>query len=55
MSKDALKQLLKPILRAMIFLIISLVASLYFASRIRGISEIITEKRAMLSFEGRFS
>ncbi|KKP98290.1 MAG: hypothetical protein US71_C0012G0003 [Parcubacteria group bacterium GW2011_GWD2_38_12] len=49
MSKDALKQLLKPILRAMIFLIISLVASLYFASRIRGISEIITEKRAMLS------
>src|SRR3989344_5298617 len=49
MSKDALKQLLKPILRAMIFLIISLVASLYFALRIRGISEIITEKRAMLS------
>lgn len=49
MFKDVLKQLLKPILKAMIFLIISLVVSLYFASQIKSISEVLTEKRAMLS------
>lgn len=49
MLKNILKQLLRPILKAVIFLIISLIASLYFASRIKDISEVLTEKRAMLS------
>lgn len=49
MLKNTLKQLLKPILKTMIFSVVSLATSLYFASRIKDISDVITEKRAILS------
>lgn len=49
MYSNILKQLLRPILRAAIFFVISLTASLYLVGRINGVSEMIIEKRAMLS------
>src|SRR3989338_10691688 len=49
MYSNILKQSLGPILRAMIFFVVSLTASLYLVGKINDVSETIIERRATLS------
>lgn len=49
MNNNLLKQISKPIIRATIFLVVSLVTNFYLVGQINKISKSVVEKRAMLS------